>query len=309
MKKQEFIDLFFVDRFGDEEMAFLGYVEQLGLFISPEYASDKKGNVNKTTNLHNIFAERYNDRELSCPPFTPHDVFRHKDICATLQDKCVDQKKFWYLLLFVFDFIENMEYAKSLYNSTYEQVDRFLEHVKLINSIKGDGKIALDSSVEISIKTGRISATVDQDKGASFLLDCIQTGYDQLRGSLNEKIELDDNEEDNGSDEEYNENDYAEEYKAIDGNSVNYNIPRISCVFVFYKLLNYFFDNRRLIRRVGVKREPVIMKKRQFITKMAYVTKLLNGMYELDSMRAYRIVRKHEMKKIRFFNHIYEVLI
>lgn len=109
------IDKFTLDRYVKEEDDLLEYVEMLGCKCHPEWDFDDEGNyVFMGTTVTQEFKKRYNASILEVT-YKFEKYIQYEDVQNTLKALNIDREKFWYLLLFVSDYIHGscLEGAKT----------------------------------------------------------------------------------------------------------------------------------------------------------------------------------------------------
>lgn len=163
------IDKFTLEgRVQDEEWGLLDYVEMLGCNCKPCYDYNDKGEVVPDgTAVAFFFRRRYNQQLLHAK-YKYEDYLNNKDIQDTLLALNIDIDKFWYLLLFVSDFIyckcvdgdeikgvpiqmvENL--TQQLDNNIDQQGDTFtfIKKMTLILRTEGEEQIEINSPAALA---------------------------------------------------------------------------------------------------------------------------------------------------------------
>lgn len=103
------IEKFDTERFPAEELDLLEYVTALSDVIAPDIAFDADGTAYETpSQAPFLFMFRYNRNALSVP-VSYEEYMRHASDSSSLMDMIeaigIDPEKFWYLLLFVSDYV------------------------------------------------------------------------------------------------------------------------------------------------------------------------------------------------------------
>jgi hypothetical protein len=86
-----------------QNQSLVEYITQVGLICNVAFDWDEEGNPYVFTNAPVNFMKRYNYNKMNIP-FTYEEYIKNKDIQGTLEALGVDIEKFWYLLLFAYDF-------------------------------------------------------------------------------------------------------------------------------------------------------------------------------------------------------------
>lgn len=168
------IDKFDLDKDIPEEEELLSYVyslaEELGLLTIIDF--DDKNTPYSTPSKENIyqFKSRYNNNELN-GSFKYEGYIKNKEIQGILLALGLDSEKFWFLLLFVFDYTNGFckggvmhqedpkEQVDKLTNAIAENIKEFNQfsnfpifhnEIKLTLSIKGKRNIVIDSPIALN---------------------------------------------------------------------------------------------------------------------------------------------------------------
>ena len=135
------IDKFTLDKYVKEEDDLLEYVKQVAMEFCPDVY---EGTYILETQALDIFKNRYNQKFIT-NKFSYADYKKEDSIQKALQGIGIDINKFWYLVLFVFDYsngscLEGMK----LYDSPKEELEKFINIVastckedKGVNKISG----------------------------------------------------------------------------------------------------------------------------------------------------------------------------
>ena len=152
----------------EEEWGLLDYVEMLGCNCSPCYDYNDKGEVVPDgTAVTTFFKRRYNQQRLH-PKYKYEDYLNNKDIQDTLKALSIDIDNFWYLLLFVSDFIYGecvvgdevkdtpiqivTNFTQQLDNNIDQQGDTFtfLKKMTLILRTEGEEQLEINSPAALA---------------------------------------------------------------------------------------------------------------------------------------------------------------
>ena len=121
-----------------------------------------------------IFSNRYNRRELT-NYFTYENFLKQNEILEYLAYFGLDKDKFWFMLLFAYDFAESVclngiSVADSAFEQLQKFVDTILPHVKGFSADYGSN---LDTKIEMSIRVKGVkgSVKIDSSTALHFLAD------------------------------------------------------------------------------------------------------------------------------------------
>lgn len=162
------IDKFTIEEYIPKEEELLDYVEMLGCSCYPRYDYNDQGEVIKDgTAVTSPFKNRYNQRSLHAK-YKYEDYLKNQDIQDTLHALHIDIDKFWYLLLFVSDFIYGEcvagnevkdipvevvnRFTQQLYNNIDQQGDTFtfIKKTTLILRTEGEEQIEINSPTALA---------------------------------------------------------------------------------------------------------------------------------------------------------------
>lgn len=164
------IDKFTLDKYVKEEDDLLEYVEMLGCKCHPDWDFDKDGNyVFMGTTVTQEFKKRYNARILEVP-YKFEKYIQYEDVQNTLEALNIDREKFWYLLLFVSDYI----YGSCLEGVKVKEAPQILVE-KLMQQI---GKnIDKDGSKVTFIKPMTLTLKIQEEHRSIEINDPISLAY------------------------------------------------------------------------------------------------------------------------------------
>ncbi|MEY8707429.1 hypothetical protein AALK94_08855 [Bacteroides faecichinchillae] len=164
------IDKFTLDKYVKEEEDLLEYVEMLGCKCHPDWDFDKERNyVFMGTTVTQEFKKRYNERILEVP-YKFEKYIQYEDVQNTLEALNIDREKFWYLLLFVSDYI----YGSCLEGAKVKEAPQILVE-KLMQQI---GKnIDKDGSKVTFIKPMTLTLKIQEEHRSIEINDPISLAY------------------------------------------------------------------------------------------------------------------------------------
>lgn len=121
-----------------------------------------------------IFARRYNDRKLT-NYFTYEDYIDNIEIQDYIEELGLDIDKFWFLLLFVYDFcesvcIDGIRLADSAYDQLQKLIETITSHVERFDGQTGS---TLDTEIKMDIRVKGVKGviTIDSPTALHFIAD------------------------------------------------------------------------------------------------------------------------------------------
>lgn len=280
------IDNFTTDKYVKHEDELLEYVIAIADKFNPDVEVLKDGSTILTpSQAPYMFMRRYNMRKLNV--FYHYDDYIKKSITvvdniqAIIEALGIDSEKFWYLLLFISDFVSGRTFNTWRINdSPREEITKFIEMIKSnesdFNNATGfSHKSPMTLSLQMKGKRLIIEDANTISLMAAFC-DEVLAEVPQI-GLLNQS-------------------------KFKPG---SYNAPTSVQIWLFTQMLLYFFeiypqfDNQR-------KEGDTPKSKLLFISKLVYFTKLTrNESYNNNTDNIKHIIKQYQNKKIRTFNSIY----
>lgn len=263
------IDRFTLDKYVDEEDKLLEYVEMLGCECHPDYdfikpkkeeciddegqQEDEMNLVFMGTTVTQEFKKRYNAKVLNAH-YTFEKYIQYEDIQNTLEALNIDREKFWYLLLFVSDYI----YGSCLEGVKVKETSRVLVE-KLMQQI---GKnINKDGSKVSFIKPMTLTLKLQEEHRSIEINDPISLAYIYLIYEA-------------GKDYFSTDKPTIFDIQGIDRKGKDTE-PNTVLVAMFYKLLDSFF---RLLPKTKkgkpAKYTTVSLNKTLLISRLVYLTNL-----------------------------------
>ncbi len=162
------VEKFHVDCFDAEEENLLEYVTVVSDKFSPDFVFETDGTpISVDSQAPSIFKRRYNNGELSVR-FSYEDYMKGEswnneaaiDIVSALG---IDTEKFWYLLLFVYDYVSgSTQNATTFKSSPIEEIENFIGYVE-------SNELSFDSSK--GIEHGKpMALTVSKGREHKFVI-------------------------------------------------------------------------------------------------------------------------------------------
>lgn len=130
-----------------EEDIILDYVWELAMLIHPALPKKVKGGALEGSEALPTFKERYNNRLIKMP-LTYEEYKKNKEIQLTLAGLEIDSDKFWFLLLFIWDYTQGQCFnAQELAPSPIGELNSF---IKLLSQYKAAGENPLTDQIQFS---------------------------------------------------------------------------------------------------------------------------------------------------------------
>ena len=238
----------------------------------PEVGMDNLPNHDKLTPFQptiDLFVNRYNNNKLS--HYFKYDAYlKSKALQELLAEFDFDKDKFWYLLLFTYDFCDSViENGRLVADSAYDQLCKFintiLPHVNHFDKLYGS---TTDAEIELSLQVNGVKGSVKINS---------QTAIHFLAESCKKRIE-----------EENLENEAWMQFRELKDRKVSRKeSPKIS---YFANMLLRWFNSQKnvyLKRRKGAKHS---IKERRLISHLIYFTRLStnkNFLTDDDLLKSY----------------------
>lgn len=150
-----------------------GLPQRIGLdLISTD--SNPKAKVYGLPPIMEIFAKRYNDRKLT-NYFTYEEYLKQTEIQKYIIELGLDIDKFWFLLLFAYDFSESIcisgiDLADSAYDQLQELIEIITSHVEKFDGQTGT-TLDTDIKMEIRVKGVKRVIAIDNPTALHFIAD------------------------------------------------------------------------------------------------------------------------------------------
>ena len=131
---------------------------------SKEAIKEASNRIFGTTDCMIIFKDRYNKRLLTIQHL--YDKYlKEREIQNLLQYLEVDVDKFWLLLLFAFDYCENM---------FYQGITMKLNPIEQIEQLVAMIDKSADDTMTLNFKAGKLKAEIDDTRAIRFIVDAIK---------------------------------------------------------------------------------------------------------------------------------------
>ena len=200
-----------------------------------------------------IFSNRYNERKIS-EHLKYENYLKQTEIQELLEYFELDKDKFWFMLLFAYDFsmttcFNGVTVADSTQVQLQKIIDSILPHVKDFNPYYGS---TLDTKIEMSIRIKGVKGTIKIDS---------PTALHFLADSCKKRIE-----------EEKLEDKAWMEYREIQEESTS--LKDSPTIFFFANMFLKWFNSQKSVytkRRKGAKHS---IKERILISRLIYFTRL-----------------------------------
>lgn len=133
--------------FDAKEEDILDYVWQLAMLIHPAIPKKAKGEILEGSEAMPTFKERYNNKLIKMP-LTYEEYKKNKEIQPTLTGLEIDSDKFWFLLLFVWDYTQGQCFnAQEVALSPIGELNNL---IKLLSQYKAAGENPLTDQIQFS---------------------------------------------------------------------------------------------------------------------------------------------------------------
>lgn len=185
----KFTDIECIYNFVDKEERYTEYVWKLAMYLKPAQEDDEPFECCKAMP---IFKQRYNDRLIKMP-WSYEEYLKNKDIQTTINGLGFDKEKFWFALLFIYDYCEgecrnSQEYGSSAYYDL-QHLAKVIQNNLRHNSNPLEEKIYFNKEVRIDIIIDeKVVATIDTPNAIKYLADSSAECCKKLDNALN--IEL-----------------------------------------------------------------------------------------------------------------------
>lgn len=200
-----------------------------------------------------IFSKRYNERELT-NEFTYEEYLKQEEIQKLLEYFELDKDKFWFMLLFAYDFSESVCLnGIRVADSAYDQLQRFIEtilpHVDSFDPLYGS---KLDTQIEMTIRVNGVKGAVKIDS---------PTALHFLADSCKKRIE-----------EEKLEDTAWIQYQVLQSGSNS--LKESPTIFFFANMFLKWFNAQENVRSKRKKGAKHSIKERQLVSILIYFTEL-----------------------------------
>ena len=276
------IDKFTLDKYVKEEDDLLEYVKQVAMEFCPEVYG---GTYILETQALDIFKNRYN-RKFIENKFSYADYKKEDSIQKALQGIGIDINKFWYLVLFVFDYSNGscLEGLK-LYDSPKEELEKFINIVastckedKGVNKISG---ISFNKSLTLTLKGGKHPLVITNPNTIFYIACLLEDGLESIEQDSIMSREI------------------VSLYKTKELYTAR--------IYLFAKMILYFFEtNPEFNNQRAPKGSGMNFSKLLLISNLIYFTKLskTDG-YLGDDDTLKKLIKQYKNKEIRTVNNFY----
>ena len=276
------IDKFTLDKYVKEEDDLLEYVKQVAMEFCPDVYA---GTYILETQALDIFKNRYNQKFIT-NKFSYADYKKEDSIQKALQGIGIDINKFWYLVLFVFDYsngscLEGMK----LYDSPKEELEKFINIVastckedKGVNKISG---ISFNKSLTLTLKGGKHPLVITNPNTIFYIACLLEDGLESIEQDSRMSREI------------------VSLYKTKELYTAR--------IYLFAKMVLYFFEtNPEFNNQRAPKGSGMNFSKLLLISNLIYFTQLskTDG-YLGDDDTLKKLIKQYKNKEIRTVNNFY----
>ena len=265
----------------------LEYMEEVAVLYVPDYDIDHETGeqyIYGTTALP-LFIRRYNQNKLY-GNFTYEDYIAHEDIQNTLKGLGVDIDKFWFLLLFIFDYtcgtcLDGMKAT----GIGIEQLTKFAKAIADNHKEINQFGVSFKKPITISVKVeGKHQIVVDNANAIGYLATTIINNLKEIEEHpwmQSQQVSMTTN---------------AEEKESIQ-------------IWLFYKMFNDFFSLSPYDKRFNVRQKKgssISLSKTLLISRLIHFTKLsMNKNFSEDEFTLKGYIKQYKDKRIDTVNSIY----
>lgn len=265
----------------------LEYMEAIAIEYIPDVDIDPSTGeryICGTTALP-IFIRRYNQNELY-GNFTYEDYIANKDIQNTLKGLGVDMDKFWFLLLFIFDYtcgtcLEGMEAT----GIGIEQLTKFAKAIADNHKEINQFGVSFKKPITISVKVeGKHQIVIDNANAIGYLATTIINNLKEIEKHpwmQSQQVSI---------------STHAEEKESVQ-------------IWLFYKIFNDFFNLSPYNKLFNVRQKKgstISLSKTLLISRLIYFTKLsTNKNFSEDEFTLKGYIKQYKDKRIDTVNSIY----
>ncbi|MBD9145615.1 MAG: hypothetical protein EGP81_08680 [Bacteroides clarus] len=265
----------------------LEYMEAIAIEYIPDVDIDPSTGeryICGTTALP-IFIRRYNQNELY-GNFTYEEYIAHEDIQNTLKGLGVDIDKFWFLLLFIFDYtcgtcLDGMKAT----GIGIEQLTKFAKAIADNHKEINQFGVSFKKPITISVKVeGKHQIVIDNANAIGYLATTIINNLKEIEEHpwmQSQQVSMTTN---------------AEEKESVQ-------------IWLFYKIFNDFFNLSPYDKLFNVRQKKgstISLSKTLLISRLIYFTKLsTNKNFSEDEFTLKGYIKQYKDKRIDTVNSIY----
>ena len=265
----------------------LEYMEEVAVLYVPDYDIDHETGeqyIYGTTALP-LFIRRYNQNKLY-GNFTYEDYIANEDIQNTLKGLGVDIDKFWFLLLFIFDYtcgtcLDGMKAT----GIGIEQLIKFAKAIADNHKEINQFGVSFKKPITISVKVeGKHQIVIDNTNAIGYLATTIINNLKEIEEHpwmQSQQVSITTN---------------AEEKESVQ-------------IWLFYKMFNDFFNLSPYNKLFNVRQKKgstISLSKTLLISRLIYFTKLsTNKNFSEDEFTLKGYIKQYKDKRIDTVNSIY----
>ena len=265
----------------------LEYMEEVAVLYVPDYDIDHETGeqyIYGTTALP-LFIRRYNQNKLYSN-FTYEDYIANEDIQNTLKGLGVNINKFWFLLLFIFDYtcgtcLDGMKAT----GIGVEQLTKFAKAIADNHKEINQFGVSFKKPITISVKVeGKHQIVIDNANAIGYLATTIINNLKEIEEHpwmQSQQVSITTN---------------AEEKESVQ-------------IWLFYKMFNDFFNLSPYNKLFNVRQKKgstISLSKTLLISRLIYFTKLsMNKNFSEDEFTLKGYIKQYKDKRIDTVNSIY----
>ena len=265
----------------------LEYMEEVAVLYVPDYDIDHETGeqyIYGTTALP-LFIRRYNQNKLY-GNFTYEDYIANEDIQNTLKGLGVDIDKFWFLLLFIFDYtcgtcLDGMKAT----GIGIEQLTKFAKAIADNHKEINQFGVSFKKPITISVKVeGKHQIVIDNANAIGYLATTIANNLKEIEEHpwmQSQQVSM---------------NAHAEEKESVQ-------------IWLFYKMFNDFFNLSPYNKQFNVRQKKgstISLSKTLLISRLIYFAKLsTNKNFSEDEFTLKGYIKQYKDKRIDTVNSIY----
>ena len=265
----------------------LEYMEEVAVLYVPDYDIDHETGeqyIYGTTALP-LFIRRYNQNKLY-GNFTYEDYIANEDIQNTLKGLGIDIDKFWFLLLFIFDYtcgtcLDGMKAT----GIGIEQLIKFAKAIADNHKEINQFGVSFKKPITISVKVeGKHQIVIDNANAIGYLATTIANNLKEIEEHpwmQNQQVSI---------------STHAEEKESVQ-------------IWLFYKMFNDFFNLSPYNKLFNVRQKKgstISLSKTLLISRLIYFTKLsTNKNFSEDEFTLKGYIKQYKDKRIDTVNSIY----
>lgn len=282
------IDKFHTDCYDAEEENLLEYMTTVADKFCPDFIFEADGNpIPVDSQAPFIFKHRYNQQKLNgnfrYEEYMKTSITNDETIQDIIRALGIDTDKFWYLLLFVYDYvIGSTQNTTTFKGSPIEEIEKLIEYVE-INELSFDSLRGIKHSKPIVLtikKEGKQKITITNPNTISLIASlCKETLPTLPINSLFNNVEVD---------------------KADASKSTSVKI------WLFTAMIRYFFEHYPQFTNKRKSGNATTKSTLKLISKLIYFVKLTdNEDYNYDDDNLKAILKQYRNYEINTVNRIY----